>query len=156
MIKELIAKDIKSNKNQFAKIIKKGNRKYSLRLDNNTRKERLETLENIEENISGKLNKLKAKFEKYAPENVRIELSESKVELTEDQREGLKEIAELLKQEGSTEELQQQIFEVVKAKGKELFQTIYQVLIERKQGPRIAMLIDAIGREKVIERFERL
>jgi len=84
MIKELIAKDIKSNKNQFAKIIKKGNRKYSLRLDNNTRKERLETLENIEENISGKLNKLKAKFEKYAPENVRIELSESKVELTED------------------------------------------------------------------------
>jgi len=52
--------------------------------------------------------------------------------------------------------LQQQIFEVVKAKGKELFQTIYQVLIGRKQGPRIAMLIDAIGREKVIERFERL
>jgi len=94
--------------------------------------------------------------EKYAPENVRIELSESKVELTEDQREGLKEIAELLKKDSSTEELQQQIFEVVKAKGKELFQIIYQVLIGRKQGPRIAMLIDAIGREKVIERFRNL
>ncbi|RLI99269.1 MAG: lysine--tRNA ligase, partial [Candidatus Aenigmatarchaeota archaeon] len=72
------------------------------------------------------------------------------------QREGLKEIAELLKKDSSTEELQQQIFEVVKAKGKELFQIIYQVLIGRKQGPRIAMLIDAIGREKVIERFRNL
>ncbi|RLJ01150.1 MAG: lysine--tRNA ligase [Candidatus Aenigmatarchaeota archaeon] len=94
--------------------------------------------------------------EKYAPETVKIQLVDNKVEITEDQREGLKEIMELLKKNSSTDELQQQIFGIVKPKGKEFFQLIYQVLIGRKQGPRIAMLVDAIGRERVIERFKNL
>jgi len=65
LTKELIVQDIKSNKNQIAKIIKtENNRKYVLCLDNNTRNERLEILENIKKNISGKLNELTAKFEK--------------------------------------------------------------------------------------------
>ncbi len=100
--------------------------------------------------------KVETWVEKYAPENVKMELSDSKVEVTEIQREGLKEITEILKNKCSTDELQQQIFGIIKPKGKEFFQIIYQVLVGRKQGPRIAMLIDAIGREKVIERFEGL
>ncbi|MCK4429554.1 MAG: lysine--tRNA ligase, partial [Candidatus Aenigmarchaeota archaeon] len=100
----------------------------------------------------------KAKYwvENYAPENVVIKLTDTKVELTEEQREGLKEIAGLLKNECSTDELQQQIFEIAKKRGKEIFQTAYLTLIGKKQGPKIGMLIDAIGREKVLERFENL
>ena len=65
LTKELIVQDIKSNKNQSAKIIKtKDNRKYVLCLDNNTRNERLEILENMKEKINEKLNELKTKFEK--------------------------------------------------------------------------------------------
>ncbi|MCK5177783.1 MAG: IS1634 family transposase, partial [Candidatus Aenigmarchaeota archaeon] len=65
LTKELIVQDIKSNKNQIAKIIKiEDKRKYVLCLDNNTRNERLEILKNTKENINGGLNKLKTKFEK--------------------------------------------------------------------------------------------
>jgi len=65
LTKELIVQDIKTNKNQIAKIIKtKDNRNYILCLDNNTRKDRLETLGKIKENITKKLNELKVKFEK--------------------------------------------------------------------------------------------
>ena len=70
LTKELIVQDIKTNKNQSAKIIKtKDPRKYVLCIDNSTRNERLEILKSIKENISEKLNELKAKFEKSHASN---------------------------------------------------------------------------------------
>ncbi len=103
-----------------------------------------------------RVEKAKYWIENYAPADVKIKLVENKIEVTDNQREGLKEISSLLKNKCSTEELQKQIFEVAKKRGSGIFQTAYLVLIGKKQGPKLAMLIDAIGRKKVLERFEEL
>jgi len=94
--------------------------------------------------------------ENYAPEEVKIKLSSEKIDLTKEQKEILSELLEIIKRESSTEELQKQIFEIAKRRGNEVFKISYLVLIGKKYGPKLAMLIDAIGREKVIERFLKL
>jgi len=93
-------------------------------------------------------------IENYAPEEVKIKLSSEKIDLTEEQRELLKKFIKIIKKPISTEELQKQIFEL--SKGKEIFELCYRVLIGKTHGPKLAMLIDAIGREKVIERLSSI
>jgi lysyl-tRNA synthetase class 1 len=93
----------------------------------------------------------------YAPDSVKIKLEEEiKIELTEKQKEGIKELVKILKKDISTEELQKQIFEIAKKYGTDIFQISYSILIGKNHGPKLAYLIDAIGRDKVIERFSKI
>jgi len=94
--------------------------------------------------------------EKYAPGEVKIKLSRERIKLTEEEKEVINELANLLKKELSTNDLQKQIFEITKKYGKEIFELAYKILIGKTYGPRLAYLIDAIGREKVVERFNKI
>jgi len=94
--------------------------------------------------------------EKYAPDNVKIELSTEKIELSGTEREIIKEISSILKKRLSTEDLQHEFFRMSKKHGNMIFKTSYKVLIGKSHGPKLAYLIDAIGREKAIERFNEV
>jgi lysyl-tRNA synthetase class 1 len=94
--------------------------------------------------------------ENYAPENVKFQLSYEEIELTDREKEEIRKLEKLMKDDTDTDKLQKQIFELSKEYGKEIFQTAYKVLIGKTQGPRLAYLMDTIGREKVIRRFEEV
>ncbi len=93
-------------------------------------------------------------IEKYAPEDVKIKLSTEKIPLSEAEKEIIKEISSVLKKDLSTEDLQHELFRISKKHGKAIFKISYKILIGKPQGPKLAYLIDAIGRKKVIERFK--
>ncbi len=101
-------------------------------------------------------DRVKYWIENYAPEEIKIKLSTEKIYLTEEQKEIINKLSEIVKKESSTEELQKQIFELAKNYGKGVFEISYRVLIGKNHGPRLAILIDAIGRDKVLERFRNL
>ena len=102
--------------------------------------------------------KAKNWIELYAPDEVKIKLcGDYKLKLDKEQKDALMKLSDILKRNISTEDLQKEIFNIAKESiGKELFRLSYMLLIGKQSGPKLADLIDIIGRDKVINRLNIL
>ena len=111
-------------------------------------------------------NKLRAEKAKnwigrYAPDEFKFELR-NKVEtkLTKKQREAMISLKESLKSKKINEDdLLNEFYNISNASGinvKEFFETAYVILTGKRKGPRLANLIFAIGKDKVIKLLEQI
>jgi len=95
----------------------------------------------------------------YAPDMIKFELLDTppEVELTGEQKEGLKVISDLIQGEEMTDvELHNHIYEIatnLSIEPKKLFEAIYRVLIGKESGPKAAAFINALEKDFVVKRF---
>ena len=113
-----------------------------------------------------KLNKNRSEkvgnwLEKYAGEDMKFEFQERvNIALTEKEKEALTLLKSFLKKKNLNED---QLFnefysicEGTELSGKEFFKIAYEVIIGKTKGPRLASLILAIGKEKVIKLLNQI
>lgn len=95
----------------------------------------------------------------YAPDMIKFELLDTppEVELTVEQKEGLKVISDLIQGEDLTDvELHNRIYEIatnLPIEPKKLFEAIYRVLIGKESGPKAAAFINVLEKDFVVKRF---
>lgn len=83
-------------------------------------------------------------------------LTEAEVKLTQTQKLVVSKLIKELKKDWAESDLEKRLYELAresKLQPKEFFQTIYRVLLGSTAGPRLAMLILAIGKENVASRL---
>ncbi len=88
---------------------------------------------------------------KLRDDNESVELSENEIVAVKRVRE---EVVPVLETFASDRDLQQKIYDIAKEQGidgKEFFVTLYKVLINKDQGPRIASFMRIIGKEKLLK-----
>lgn len=114
------------------------------------------------ERVKCRLDAAKSWVETYAPEKYKIRfLSDagraSKL-LNPEQKKTLRKLAKVIDKKSTTKELQLKIYSAVKEAGKVqgAFEACYLALLGSPTGPRLANLIEAVGREKVIKRFSEV
>jgi len=100
-------------------------------------------------------------LEKYAGEDMKFEIQEKvKVKLNKKEKEALIELREILKKKDFTEKKLfdefYKICEKVKIKNTEFFDAAYRVIINKKKGPRLASLILAVGKDKIIKLLNQI
>jgi len=110
------------------------------------------------EQVLNRLERAKNWAQNYAPEDYRysinFEVTEEAVsDLSEDQKEAVKILAEKLEAEdyGDSNDLDSLIFDAKDESdlgAGEFFSTAYTVMLSREQGPRLSTLIMSIGKEK--------
>jgi len=111
--------------------------------------------------IKEKLARTKSWVSRFAPENFRIEFSESldrKVlaELNSELIAAISSLPKKISNSNTPEEVQQAIYDSAKAsnvKPKDLFRALYLILIGKERGPKIGSLVFAFGKEKVKKRL---
>ncbi|HLC96432.1 MAG TPA: lysine--tRNA ligase [Candidatus Nanoarchaeia archaeon] len=114
--------------------------------------------------IMERIQKAKVWVEKYGSENDKIVIQTDvppDLQLTELQKEALHKVVDILKQKDWKEDELFNAFyeEIIKKLGisaKEFFQAGYKVLINKEKGPKLAGFILTLGKEKVIEMFEKV
>ena len=105
--------------------------------------------------------KVKNWLEKYAGENMKFEIQEKiEVELGKKQKQALKALKESLAVKDFTEdELFSEFYNICNAVGinnKEFFEGAYSVIVGKTKGPRLASLILAVGKDKIIKLLEQI
>ncbi len=86
-------------------------------------------------------------------------IEEEEINLTDEQASALKKIASELKKPWTEEALEKRIYDIAKEEEistKDLFAAAYQVLLGKKYGPRLAMLILAIGKDVVAKKLDQV
>lgn len=86
------------------------------------------------------------------------EIRETTVSLTTEEKEAIKELIEVLKVESETEKIQNAIFNIAKKHNIQpvaFFKTLYTILIGVPQGPRLGPYVLAMGKQNVIDTFQR-
>ncbi len=112
--------------------------------------------EEIDERLKLRLSCALNWVKKYAPEKYRIIIGGRKVELSKTEKEQVEDLIKLLRKKLDVEKLQEEIYKIArKGEVKEFFKKCYLMLIGREEGPRLANLILALGKEEVIERLKR-
>ena len=111
----------------------------------------------------GKQRAEKAKnwLKKYAPDDFKFELKEKiETKFTEKQKEAMISLKESLKVKKMNEDdLFNEFYSISNAVGieaKEFFEIAYIILIGKRKGPRLASLILAIGKDKVVKLLEQI
>lgn len=100
-------------------------------------------------------------LEKFAPDNMRLGLSdnsENNFKLSEEQKKFLEKVIDLINEESSAEDLQTKIFELTKEVGipaKSGFQAVYQVLIGKDFGPKAGAFIRQYQKHEVIDKIQK-
>lgn len=100
-------------------------------------------------------------LEKHAPEDFRFRIQDGvNADLDEGQKESMKILKNYLSSENCTEEeLHNRFYEICASAGiknGEFFRAAYAVIIGREKGPRLASLILAVGREKIVKLLEQV
>lgn len=103
-------------------------------------------------------------LERYADEQAKFEVQEQMPEkakmLSEDQKEFLRQVAELLKQKAwAGEELHAAIHDLRKKsplEAKEAFAAIYVALLGKDSGPQAGWFLEALDQKFIIQRFEEV
>lgn len=108
-----------------------------------------------------RVEKVKNWLENYAGEDMKFEIqSEIKIELTEKEREALKILrGKLKKKKYYEEDLINEFYDICRKVGignKEFFEVAYGVLINKRKGPRLASLIIATDRNKIIKLLNQI
>ncbi len=110
-------------------------------------KERLENL----------YNNSKYWMDNYNEDN-KIEIGNSKVEdLSEEQKEAMEKVSEILTGENTQEDLNNKLFEIAKSTvgPRDFFTAAYLTVIGKERGPRLAELIKIIGEKEVKEIIDK-
>jgi len=112
---------------------------------------------------ANKIRAEKAKnwIEEYAGEDMKFEIkSKIEIPLTEKQKEAFIALKESLKVNDYNEDkLLNEFYNISNAVGldmKEFFETAYSMIIGKRKGPRLAALISAVGKEKIIKLLEQI
>lgn len=105
--------------------------------------------------------KVKNWIEKYAGEDMKFEVQEKiNMDLTEKQKQFLIALKESLAVKNFNEdELFNEFYNIcgaVGVEGKEFFKIAYNIIINENKGPRLASLILAVGKEKIIKLLEQI
>ena len=100
-------------------------------------------------------------LEKYAGEDMKFEVQENvNVKLSKEEKEALIKLKEVLKKQNLTEKKLFNEFygicESVGIKNTEFFDAAYRVIIGKKKGPRLASLILAVGKGKIVRLLEEV
>lgn len=118
-------------------------------------------LSEIEKNIlDERIKYAKIWLEKFAPDNLRLSLSEgseNNFQLSDDQKKYLEEVVNLINEDSSADDLQIKLYELTKSQGinaKSGFQAIYQVLIGKDFGPKAGAFIRQYKKDEVIEKIK--
>jgi len=119
--------------------------------------------EEVDERDLGRLNMrlthVKNWLDKYAPDFVKFEVQKEipKVTLSENQREFLKKVADLMEtREFTPQELHDEMYVLLRhlnMKPPKAFQAIYKVITGKKQGPRAASFVLSLDNDFVVKRF---
>lgn len=100
-------------------------------------------------------------LEKFAPDNMKLGLSENaenKFELSKEQKEYLKKTIDLINSHLNADDLQTKLYELTKEMGinpKLGFQAIYQTLIGKDFGPRAGAFIRQYEKKEVIDKIQK-
>ena len=116
---------------------------------------------NEERNIIKKAERAKYWLEHYAPETLKIKFAETypKPALNENELQAVKKAIKAIEGSESIDALQKAFFQIKKEHNidaKRFFGIFYNVLIAKDSGPKLATLIFALGRERVIKRLNEL
>ena len=100
-------------------------------------------------------------LEKYANNDMKFEIQNKiNINLTEKQKQALIALKESLAvKDFNEDELFNEFYNICKAvgiEGKEFFQTAYNIIINKNKGPRLASLILAVGKEKIIKLLNQI
>ncbi len=113
--------------------------------------------------ILDRIGKAKLWVMKYAPESERFQIQQdipAGLELSSEQKKALHDTADILrKKEWNQEELFNMFYEIIKSNDlspAEFFKAGYNVLLNKDRGPKLAPFILTLGKEKVIQLFERV
>lgn len=111
--------------------------------------------------ISSLLEKAKYWLDNYAPEESRFVIQETVpegLELSEEQKKSLRDLADVLEKKDFDEQsLFQEFYEICKKnniKNRDFFQAAYKVLLNRDRGPKLASFILILGKEKTVPLFK--
>ncbi len=137
-------------------------RDKSKTLDIIRRTEHAATVNNQEGVIEAELNFIDAWLEKWAPEDVKFSLRESLdgLQLNDQQKSFVTQLAAKLEQapaDADGEWFHKAIYDFKDSSGltpKELFTTLYQVLIGKQSGPRAGWFLSILPRDWLIKRFK--
>jgi len=86
------------------------------------------------------------------------EIKETTVSLTNEEKNAVTELIEILRVEGEAEKIQNAIFNTAKKHGLQsgnFFKTLYTILVGVPQGPRLGPYILAMGKQNVIDALQR-
>ena len=116
-------------------------------------------IEELNKESKRRSEKVKNWLEKYAPEDFKFEVQKKvSFKLDKKQKQALKALKESLAVKDFTEdELFNEFYNICDAVGlenKEFFEGAYMTIIGKIKGPRLATLILAVGKEKVVELLE--
>lgn len=115
--------------------------------------------------IESRLRRAKNWVAKYAPEHLKIQIlgtlpPEIKESLSVEQKNALKTLSNLLssRTQLTEEELEKELYQIAKKESglgsRAFFKTVYQVLLGKDQGPRLAPFLLLLERKWVIDRLE--
>ncbi len=116
-----------------------------------------ELTEEDEKRISLRLQLAEDWLNKYAPDDIKIKINEEApeqfvVQLSEEERKAVSGVRKELDKDQTETELQSQIYEIARkndVEPKTLFRILYQLIISKEQGPKLAPFIIALGRDRV-------
>ena len=113
--------------------------------------------------LQKRLELAKTWLDKYAPKDMKFTVQEEPPEdlkLTKQEKEALKLVAELLKKKDFDEKTLFEGFyticKKINIKNTDFFRAAYNVLLNKDKGPRLAPFILTLGKEKVIDLFEKI
>jgi len=101
-------------------------------------------------------------LKKYAPEEMKFEIqTKVLVELNEKEKQAMVKLRNVLKniKKPTEQELFDDFYEICKDVGvtnTEFFRTAYRVILDKQKGPRLATLILAVGKNKIIKLLEQI
>ena len=115
------------------------------------------------ERLMKRLELSKVWLSKYAPEDVKFIVQKEVpkgLELSDKEKEALKLVVRALKEkEWNEKTLFEEFYNICKkldVKNTDFFRAAYNVLLNKDRGPKLAPFILALGKEKVIELFEKV
>ncbi|MDP7322864.1 MAG: lysine--tRNA ligase [Candidatus Woesearchaeota archaeon] len=113
--------------------------------------------------IFERINKAKVWLEKYAPEDVKFIVQDTvpkDLKLSSKEKEALHLVVKALHEKKWNEKtLFEEFYNIckkVEVKNTDFFRAAYNVLLNKDRGPKLAPFILALGKEKVIELFEKV
>ncbi|MFH0868139.1 MAG: lysine--tRNA ligase [Candidatus Woesearchaeota archaeon] len=113
--------------------------------------------------IFERINKAKVWLEKYAPDDVKFTVQEEvskDLKLNDKEKEALQLVVKALKEkEWNEKTLFEEFYDICKkvdVKNTDFFRAAYNILLNKDRGPKLAPFILALGKEKVIELFEKV
>ena len=118
-------------------------------------------LDDLNKESKLRAEKVKTWVEKYAGEDMRFKVQDKvNVKLNAKEKQALIQLKEVLKKKKHTEEsLFNEFYNICKEleiSNSEFFDVAYRVIINKKKGPRLAVLILNVGQDKIIKLLEKV